>query len=123
MLSLAAAAVFLSVPELCLRIFTDDADVLALGAPLLAVGAAFQVADAFGVLAGGALRGAGDTRWPFLAQTALAWGLFLPAAYVGGFVLDGGLTGAWLGGVVYVAVLGLALSWRFRSGAWKRVRI
>jgi MATE family multidrug resistance protein len=122
-LSLATGAIFLSMPELCLRIFTDDAEVLALGAPLLAVGAAFQVADALGVLSAGALRGAGDTRWPFVVQTALAWGLFLPAAYLGGFVLDGGLTGAWLGGVVYVAILGLALRARFRFGAWKRVRI
>lgn len=122
-LSIAVGLVFLSVPELCLRIFSDDADVLTLGAPLLAVGAAFQVADAIGVLSGGALRGAGDTRWPFLVQTALAWGFFLPAAYLGGIVLDGGLTGAWLGGVAYVAVLGFALRWRFRSGAWKRVRI
>jgi len=122
-LSVAVAVLFLSVPELCLRIFTDDRAVLTLGAPLLAVGAAFQVADALGALSGGALRGAGDTRWPFLVQTALAWGLFLPAAYVGGFVFDGGLTGAWVGGVVYVLVLGVALQWRFRSGAWKRVRI
>ena len=75
------------------------------------------------MLSGGALRGAGDTRWPFIVQTALAWGFFLPAAYVGGVVLDGGLTGTWLGGVAYVAVLGLALHWRFRTGAWKRVRI
>ena len=96
---------------------------LRLGAPLLAVGAVFQVCDAVGVLTGGALRGAGDTRWPFLVQTLLAWGLFLPAAYVGGTVLRGGLTGAWIGGVVYVAALGVALQWRFRSGAWKRMRI
>lgn len=122
-LSIAAGLVFLSAPELCLRIFTDDTDVLALGSPLLAVGAAFQVADAIGVLSGGALRGAGDTRWPLIVQTALAWGFFLPAAYVGAIVLDGGLTGAWLGGVAYVAVLGFVLRRRFRSGAWKRVRI
>lgn len=122
-LSIAAALVFLSMPELCLRIFTDDPEVLSLGGPLLAVGAAFQIADAVGVLAGGALRGAGDTRWPFIVQTALAWGFFLPAAYLGGVVLGGGLTGTWLGGVAYVTVLGLALRWRFRSGAWKRVRI
>jgi MATE family multidrug resistance protein len=122
-ISVAVGLVFMLAPEVCLRIFTDDLEVLSLGAPLLAVGAAFQLCDAVGVLSGGALRGAGDTRWPFIAQTALAWGVFLPGAYVGGVVLDGGLTGSWLGGVVYVAVLGAALRWRFRSGAWKRMRI
>jgi MATE family multidrug resistance protein len=122
-LSSGAALILLSMPELCLRIFTDDPDVLALGGPLLAVGAAFQIADALGVLSGGALRGAGDTRWPFVVQTGLAWGFFLPAAYLGGIVLGGGLTGTWLGGVAYVTVLGLALRWRFKTGAWKGVRI
>jgi len=121
--SVGVALVFLAIPGFCLRIFTDDPDVLALGAPLLAVGAAFLVCDALGVLSGGALRGAGDTRWPFLMQTALAWGLFLPAAYLCGVMLGGGLTGAWLGGAAYVAVLAAALRSRFRSGAWKRVRI
>jgi MATE family multidrug resistance protein len=121
--SVAAAAVFLSMPERCLRIFTDDPGVLTLGAPLLIVGAAFQIADAIGVLSGGALRGAGDTRWPFIVQTALAWGFFLPASYVCGVLLEGGLTGTWLGGVAYVTVLGVALRWRFKSGAWRRVRI
>ena len=122
-LSVAVAVLFVVAPELCLRLFVHDDAVLRLGAPLLAVGAAFQICDAFGVLNGGALRGAGDTRWPFVVQTILAWGLFLPAAYVGGTVLGAGLTGAWLGGVVYVAVLGLALHWRFQSGAWQEARI
>ncbi|HSP97184.1 MAG TPA: MATE family efflux transporter [Candidatus Dormibacteraeota bacterium] len=122
-LSLLVAALFVAAPELCLRLFVSDETVLRLGAPLLAVGAAFQVCDAFGVLNGGALRGAGDTRWPFVVQTLLAWGLFLPAAYAGGALLGGGLTGAWMGGVVYVAALGLALHWRFQSGAWQEARI
>ncbi|MEO8605083.1 MAG: MATE family efflux transporter [bacterium] len=122
-LSALSAAVYLSAPDLCLRLFTADSTVLRLGAPLLLVGSAFQFFDALGVIAGGALRGAGDTRWPFLVQTVLAWGLFLPAAWLLGTVLDGGLTGAWLGGVVYVVVLGAALHWRFRGGAWQRVRI
>src|SRR6185369_8216903 len=110
-LSIAVGILFIIAPGPCLRIFTSDVDVLALGTPLLMVGAMFQVADAFGVLSGGALRGAGDTRWPFAVQTALAWGLFLPASYVGSVVLGGGLTGAWLGGVVYVGALGVAMRW------------
>jgi MATE family, multidrug efflux pump len=121
--SVSAALVYLAAPEACLRLFTDDRAVLQLGAPLVAVGAAFQICDALGVLCGGALRGAGDTRWPFVVQTILAWCLFLPAAYVGSIVLAGGLTGAWLGGVVYVAVLGGALYARFRCGVWERLRI
>lgn len=122
-LSLMVAGLFVAAPEPCLRLFVSDETVLRLGAPLLAVGAAFQVCDAFGVLNGGALRGAGDTRWPFVVQTLLAWGLFLPAAWIGGTWFEAGLTGAWMGGVMYVAALALALHWRFQSGAWQAVRI
>jgi hypothetical protein len=37
--------------------------------------------------------------------------------------LEGGLTAAWVGGAVYVMVLTTFLVWRFRSGAWQRIRI
>jgi len=117
------AVLFVAIPLPLLRIFTDDPTVVALGRPLLLVGALFQVFDFVAIVSQGALRGAGDTRWPFAVETALGWGFFLPAAYVLGVVLEGGLTGAWLGGLVYVVALALLLVRRFRSGAWRRVAI
>lgn len=122
-IALAVSIAFLLFPGVMLRIFTDDAGVVALGSRLLVIGALFQTCDAIGVVASGALRGAGDTRWPFVVQASLAWGLFLPAAYLFGYVLDGGVEGAWAGGVVYLAVLGAVLLFRFRRGAWQRIRI
>lgn len=122
-LAFAVGALFLGVPELLLRIFTSDADVLAFGRPLLAVGAAFQLLDAVGIIASGALRGAGDTRWPFVVQATLAWSVFLPLGWLFGVALGGGLFGAWLGGTVYVALLAVAFLWRFRSGAWRSINI
>src|SRR3990172_6663206 len=62
-------------------------------APLLALAAAFQLFDAVQIVAGGALRGAGDTRWPFLMQTSLAWALRLPLVWLFAFLLDGGGVG------------------------------
>ncbi len=115
--------VFLAVPEALLRVFTDDPEVLRLGRPLVALGAGFQLFDAIGIVASGALRGAGDTRWPFAVQTALAWGLGLPLALGIGVPLGGGVFGAWLGMTVYVAVLAAVLRWRLHSGAWKEMRI
>jgi MATE family multidrug resistance protein len=117
------ALLFTSVPEMLIRIFTDDPEVIALGRPLLIVGALFQLTDAFGVVADGALRGAGDTRWPFLARLALAWGVFVPLAYYVGVVLDGGLTWAWSAAAFHVALLSATLVWRFQHGAWREIRI
>jgi len=119
----AIAVLFLAVPELLMRVFTADLEVIALGVPLVRLGALFQLLDAFGIVASGSLRGAGDTRWPFLAQSALAWGLFVPLAYLLGVTLEGGLVSAWIGGTIYVLVLSATLVWRFRSGAWQRIQI
>jgi putative MATE family efflux protein len=114
---------FLLFPEPLLRIFTADPEVLRVGAKLLLVGAIFQTCDAVGVVTSGSLRGAGDTRWPFVVQASLAWALLLPSAYLFGHVLGGGVTGAWLGGVVYLGTLGVVLLIRFRRGAWRSIRI
>jgi MATE family multidrug resistance protein len=119
----AVAALFLSLPEVLIGIFTTDAEVIRLGRPLLAVGAVFQLFDAVAIVASGSLRGAGDTRWPFVVQATLAWTTFLPLAYLGGVVLEGGLIGAWLGGSVNVALLSAVLAWRWRSGVWKSMEI
>jgi len=123
LLSGGIAILFVAIPGPLLRIFTDDPAVVTLGRPLLALGALFQVFDFLSIVTEGALRGAGDTRWPFAVETALAWGFFVPLAYVLGIVLEGGLTGAWTGGLVYVCALALVLVRRFRSGAWMRIAI
>jgi MATE family multidrug resistance protein len=117
------AALFIFLPGPLLRIFTNDPEVLLLGGPLLAVGALYQFFDAFAIVSDGALRGAGDTMVPFVVRFGLAWGLFLPLAWLFGVHLGGGLTAAWLAGVFYVAVLAGFLVFRFRSGAWREIRI
>lgn len=117
------ALLFLSLPDALLGVFTRDAEVIMLGRPLLALGAVFQLVDAMGIIAGGSLRGAGDTRWPFLVQTVLAWALRLPLVYLIAVHFGRGVTGAWMGELVYVAVLGTTFLLRFRAGAWRTIRI
>lgn len=117
------ASVYIAVPEALMRIFSDDPEVIALGRPLIALCAAFQLFDAFGIVANGCLRGAGDTRWPFVVHTVLAWALFVPATHLLGVTLGFGLEGAWVGGTLYVGVLSSILLWRFNSGAWEELDI
>ena len=68
-----------------------------------------------------ALRAAGDTAWSMWARVAMAWLGFVPAAYVAVFVRGGGHVAAMLCILGYMAALGLALVYRFRSGAWRRI--
>jgi MATE family multidrug resistance protein len=116
------AALFLGVPELLMRMFSDDAEVLALARPLLVLGALFQFVDAIGIVAGGSLRGGGDTRWPFLVHATLAWAARLPLVWLLAVQLEGGVLGAWLGELGYIALLGAAFVLRFRGGHWKTMQ-
>jgi len=117
------AVLFVSFPEPLLRIFSREPDVLALGLPLVLMGALFQLFDAIAIITEGALRGAGDTRWPFVIELALGWGFFLPLAWTLAFWLEGGLMGAWLGSLIHIIVVAVVLGLRYRSGAWKRITI
>jgi MATE family multidrug resistance protein len=121
--SLALAVGLTAAPRLLMRIFTDDPDVLALGVSTLRLGALFQLLDAAHIVAMGALRGAGDTTWPAAWQSALAWFVFLPLAWLFGHQLGYGLVGAYGGGTIYVALLAGGLLWRFASGKWRSMRI
>jgi MATE family multidrug resistance protein len=123
LLGVLIAGLFLLIPDLLIGVFSKDPAVLAYGRPLLAVGALYQFLDAIGIVTDGALRGAGDTRWPFVVRCTLSWAVFLPAAYLMAVPLGGGLTGAWLGGLVHVTLLAIFLVWRFRSGAWRTITI
>jgi len=119
----AMSVLFLALPEPLFRIFTDDEAVLSLSGSLMGLAAAFLVVDAVAVVVGGALRGAGDTRWPFLVQTLLAWGLRVPLAWLLGVTLGWGVVGAWSGELIFIWVLGVAFALRFRGGAWKTAAI
>ncbi|MEZ4280777.1 MAG: MATE family efflux transporter [Myxococcota bacterium] len=119
----AIAIAFLVVPESLVGLFSNDPGVLALGAPLLAIGAFYQLFDALSVLSDGALRGAGDTRWPFVIRCLAAWLIFLPSAWLLAYRFELGLTGAWIGGVFSSATLAIVLYRRFQSGAWRGMRI
>ena len=122
-LAIGVAGLFLLAPGPLMGLYTRDADVLRLGPPLLALAAAFQLFDAVQIVASGALRGAGDTRWPFLVQTLLAWGLRLPLVWLFAFALGGGVVGAWYAEFAFIVTLAGAMVWRFRGGAWRTVRI
>lgn len=72
---------------------------------------------------GGALRGAGDTRFPLLA---ILTGLFVfrlgGAALVTG-VFGGGVVAVWCCLLADYTVKALLLAWRFASGRWQDVRV
>jgi putative MATE family efflux protein len=71
----------------------------------------------------GALRGAGDTRWP-LAFTFIGFvGVRLPVAYALAILWRWGIVGAWYAMVADVLFRCMLVSIRFAHGGWKRVKV
>jgi Na+-driven multidrug efflux pump len=119
----AAGVVFMVVPHFLLGIFTNDQRVVDAGVGALAVIGVGQPAQAVIFTLGGALRGAGDTRFPLIATIVNWFVIRLPLAYVLAFPLGLGLTGVWAGIAADYFVRAGLLAWRFNSGAWQRVRV
>ncbi len=119
----AAGIAFVALPTFLLGIFTVSTAVVVAGIGALAVVGIGQPAQAAIFALGGALRGAGDTRYT-LVVTVVNWFLIrLPLAYVLAFGLGLGLTGIWLGVTVDYFLRAVLLALRFRSGAWARVSV
>lgn len=117
---LAVAAVVLAVPDRIAGLFVADPAELAQAAVFVQVAAVSAVAFGIDGSATGALRGAGDTRWPFLASVLGRYAFALPAAALG-LVGPLGVAGLYLAFVLEVAVPGLVNLWRFRTGRWRAV--
>ncbi len=107
------AMAFVAAPHALAFAFTSDEAIGALAVRLLVIAAAFQLFDGVQVVAGGALRGAGDVRFPFVASVAAYWLVGFPAALALGFGLAWGAPGLWWGLLAGLAVVATLLAWRF----------
>ncbi len=101
----------------------DRAAIHQIGSTMLILAAIFQAFDAVGIVMIGALRGAGDTRFPAVVGVGLAWGVLLPLGYLLTYPLGLGYVGAWAAAAVQIALLGGILFWRFASEAWRKIDI
>ncbi len=74
MMSLAGAGLYLFAEPL-VRIITQDAQAVPLAVQCLQITAFIQPIQASAWIFAGALRGAGDTKWPFYITAACNWGI------------------------------------------------
>ncbi len=111
---LVGAAVFAAAPHLLVSLFTTDPRVRAIGVDLVRIAALFQLFDGVQCVSAGALRGAGDVRFPFVANVIAHWAIGFPIALALGFGLHGGAPGLWWGLTAGLVVVSVALAARFR---------
>lgn len=106
-----------------IRLFTDDLAVIREAYPGMIVISLIQVGDAYHMVVGSALRGAGLVYWVLIAYALTSFGLMLPAAYILGITLKLGTVGLWSAVSLWLVTLSLVFVWKFRKGDWKTGRV
>jgi MATE family multidrug resistance protein len=107
--------VFLLFPGALVRLCTDDASVHDMATGLVRIAGFFALSDGVQAVASGALRGAGDTLWPFAIHLTAHWLIGMPTALLLGYAFDLGAVGLWWGLTTGLTVSAGALSLRFRN--------
>jgi multidrug resistance protein, MATE family len=119
----AVGLIFFSFPEYFMRFFTNDPDVISQGIMPLRLIAIAQPLLATTMVVAGGLRGAGDTRGPFLVTTLGIWAVRLPLGFFLVRTTSLGLSAAWITMIVDQGVRSIFFLLRFRAGRWKNVRV
>ena len=115
--------IFFLFPDLLLKIFTRDQEILKYSRSCLRIVAISQPFLAACMGFAGGLRGAGDTRSVLIITVLGIWCVRLSLAYLFAIVLGYGLIGAWIAMSVDLIFRGCLLFFRFKSGRWKKVQV
>jgi MATE family multidrug resistance protein len=98
--------------------FTSATDLRHTAMLLLQVAALFQVADAANIVARCTLRATGDVRFPATVGVVTSWAFTPPLAWLFGYRMGLGATGAWLGLTAEIVVAAMILWWRLERRTW-----
>ncbi len=121
----AAGLLLFTAADPLVRVFVrgDEQAVIVQAVPLLRIVSVAMPALAVLLVLSGALRGAGDTRWPFLFTLISMLGVRIPGAYLLTQVWPLGVAGAWYAMIAEIFTRCGLMSLRFWQGGWKRIEV
>ena len=115
--------IFFIVPDLIIKMFTDDPDIRPLAEGALRIVSTCQPFLAASMVLSGVLRGIGDTRTVFWISNVGMYIVRLPLTYYMLNYLGIGLMGVWCVMTVDLAVRSYLFYRRFRAGKWKYIKV
>ena len=115
------AAIFLIFAEPLTALFITDPAVVYWGTYCVMIAAFEQPTIAMTYVLAGAMRGAGDTRWPMYVTILGVWVFRMPLVYLFVKVLGWNIVSVWILTAGDFLVRSFVLWQRFRTGEWKRV--
>lgn len=105
------------------RLFTSSEETLRLGVLWIRAIVLAMPAIALHFGAAGALRGAGDTRWPLFVSFGGLWLVRLPLAWLLAVTLDMQMIGIWAAYIIEYYARAIVTTLRFARGRWKTMRV
>ncbi|MCK5069166.1 MAG: MATE family efflux transporter, partial [Desulfocapsa sp.] len=85
--------------------------------------AMYILLDVFYMIFASVLKGAGDTRFLLTVIAVATVTCMLIPLYIGINYFGMGIYAAWACIVLFIAVLCIAVSWRYHGGKWEQMRV
>lgn len=106
-----------------LQIFTDNPEVIGIGAMVLLVDVFLEWGRATNITLIFSMRAAGDVHFPVVVGVISMWGIATLGAYILGLHWTLGLTGIWMAMALDEITRGMIMIRRWQSGKWRGKRI
>ena len=114
---------FLTIPHILVGLVTSAPELVDQAVTPLRICGPIQIFFATNVVLAHGMRGAGDTRTPFLITAGSTLLVRVPAVYVAGVVLGFGLNGIWVALCAEITFRSAIFAWRFLHGGWAKVQV
>lgn len=110
-------------PDQAMGIFSHDEEVLEVGRMPMRIVGGLGFAVGFGLVLAQALFGAGANRFVMWVEIVLHFLCLVPLSWFLALPMGLGLSGIFIAAGVYIAALAALMTWKFKSGTWKKIRI
>lgn len=117
---LICSILFLTVPEFLIKIFIKENETIELASKCLGLAAIEQPFMAVAMILGGAMKGVGDTKTPFIVSLISSWVIRIPLMYYVIYILNLNVVYVWLVTAIQWGFEGILILYLFniKSKKW-----
>jgi putative MATE family efflux protein len=120
---LVVAVVYFAFNDELMAIFTNDAQVISIGAEWLRILSYSYIVYGWWMVSSQAFNGAGDTKTPTKINLVFFWLIQIPLSYLLAITLDWQHSGVFWGVFISETSVGLFTLWLFSRGGWKSAKV
>ncbi|MFN2440018.1 MAG: MATE family efflux transporter [Chitinophagaceae bacterium] len=119
----AVSVIYFFFNEWLMKIFTNDAGVIAIGAEWIRILSYSYLVYGWWMVSVQAFNGAGDTKTPTKINLVFFWLIQIPLCYFLAIKLNWAHSGVFWGVFISETLVGLFTLWLFSKGKWKTVKV